>query len=254
MITDNSILISIVTPSYNCSDFIAQTIDSVKSQTYNNWEMIIVDDCSTDNSIDIINSYAKEDNRIKLYRLEKNSGAAVARTKAIELAKGDYIAFLDSDDIWLPEKLQLQLEFMVKNNYHFTSTKYSEMSHDGKDLRMLKVWEKTNYRQMLKSCRIGNSSVMYNCKALGKYKVPDIKRDNDFVLWLKIIKDTDYVYGLDKHLMKYRLTENSISRKKSKKIKYHWLVFRQYENLSFIYSLYLIFYWFFLKVFKVKYE
>ena len=125
-------LISIITPTYNCERFIGETIESVLKQSYKNWEMIIVDDCSTDNTYDVVKKYADNDSRIKYYLLEENSGASVARTKAMQLATGDYIAFLDSDDLWISNKLECQLKFMKENNYNFTCTEYEQIDENGK--------------------------------------------------------------------------------------------------------------------------
>ena len=127
-------LISIITPTYNCGKFIGETIESVINQTYENWEMIIVDDCSKDNTKDIVNKYAQNDDRIKYYLLEKNSGAAIARTKAMELANGNYMAFLDSDDLWVEDKLEKQLKFMKENNFNFVCTEYEQIDEQSNPL------------------------------------------------------------------------------------------------------------------------
>ena len=124
-------LISIITPNYNDECYLVQTIESVLAQTYTNWEMLIVDDCSSDNSYDIALEYAKKDSRIRVYRMDQNSGAAICRNKAIELSQGDYLAFLDSDDLWLPEKLEKQLQFMIENNCDFSFTEYEHINEDG---------------------------------------------------------------------------------------------------------------------------
>ena len=125
-------LVSIIMPTYNCGKFIAKTIDSLLAQTYDNWELIIVDDRSKDNTKEIVETYQKDDKRIKYYMLEVNSGAAVARTEAMKLATGSYMAFLDSDDIWLPNKLEKQIEFMDQNGYNFTCTAYEQIDEDDK--------------------------------------------------------------------------------------------------------------------------
>lgn len=129
-------LISIITPTYNCGKFIGETIESVINQTYENWEMIIVDDCSKDNTKDIVNKYAQNDDRIKYHLLEKNSGAAIARTKAMELANGNYMAFLDSDDLWVEDKLEKQLKFMKENNFNFVCTEYEQIDEQSNPLEI----------------------------------------------------------------------------------------------------------------------
>lgn len=246
-------LISIITPTYNCGEFISETIESVIKQTYKNWEMIIVDDCSKDSTKEIVEDYIKQDNRIKYFLLKKNSGAAVARTKAMELANGKYMAFLDSDDLWTEDKLEKQLFFMKKNNYYFTCTSYEQINEDGDSLiKTIKTKKKTNYNGVLLSCPIGNSTVMYDVKKLGKFVVPNIRKRNDDALWLQILKKEKFIYGMPDVLMKYRVRSNSISSNKIDLIKYHWYLYRKIENISVIRSIFHICFWGFLKVFKIK--
>lgn len=246
-------LVSIITPTYNCGRFISKTIDSVQSQTYKNWEMIIVDDCSNDDTREIVSKYQKNDNRIKYYKLEKNSGAAVARNKAMDLANGEYIAFLDSDDLWYPHKLEKQINFMKENNYSFSCTKYEQIDEDNNNLnKVVKVVPKVNYNRMLLDCPVGNSTVMYNVEKMGKFKVPNIKKRNDDALWLQMLKKEKYIYGLDEILMKYRIRNNSISSNKLSLIKYHWKLYREIEHLSVIRSSFHIGVWCVIKVFKIK--
>ncbi|WP_423799418.1 glycosyltransferase family 2 protein [Neobacillus sp. SAB-20_R2A] len=246
-------LVSIITPTYNCGKFIAETIESVRQQTYQNWEMIIVDDCSTDNTKEIVEEYINQDKRIKYHLLEKNSGAAVARTKAMELASGTYMAFLDSDDLWPTEKLERQLSFMKKNGYDFTCTEYEQIDEKGTPLnKSIKTKNKTNYNGVLLSCPVGNSTVMYNSQHLGKFVVPNIRKRNDDALWLQILKKEKYIYGLPEILMKYRVRSNSISSNKLDLVKYHWYLYREIEKLSVIRSSFHICCWVFLKVFKIK--
>lgn len=246
-------LISIITPTYNCERFIGETIESVLKQSYKNWEMIIVDDCSTDNTYDVVKKYADNDSRIKYYLLEENSGAAVARTKAMQLATGDYIAFLDSDDLWISNKLECQLKFMKENNYNFTCTEYEQIDENGKSLnKIIKVKNKTNYNGVLLNCPVGNSTVMYNVSKMGKFQVPNIRKRNDDALWLQMLKKEEYIYGIKEVLMKYRIRENSISSNKVDLVKYHWYLYRNIEHLSVIRSLFHIGYWGFIKIFKIK--
>ena len=187
-------LISIITPTYNCANFIGETIDSVLAQTYSNWEMIIVDDCSTDNTEEIVNNYSNSDKRIKYYKLDNNSGAAVSRTKAMELANGQYMAFLDSDDLWYPNKLEYQINYMKKNNYAFTCTKYEQINEKSKLLdKVIMVVPKTNYNRLLLDCPVGNSTVMYDVTKMGKFKVPNIRKRNDDALWLQMLKKEKYI-------------------------------------------------------------
>ena len=246
-------LISIITPTYNCGKFIGETIESVINQTYENWEMIIVDDCSKDNTKDIVNKYAQNDDRIKYHLLEKNSGAAIARTKAMELANGNYMAFLDSDDLWVEDKLEKQLKFKKENNFNFVCTEYEQIDEQSNPLgKIIKVRDKANYNRVLLDCPVGNSTVMYNVKAMGKFEVPNIRKRNDDALWLQMLKKEEYIHGMKETLMKYRIRENSISSNKLDLVKYHWYLYREIENLSVIRSVFHIGYWGIIKVFKIK--
>lgn len=246
-------LISIITPTHNCEKFIGKTIDSVINQSYKNWEMIIVDDCSNDKTKEMVNKYIEADKRIKYHLLEKNSGAAAARTKAMELATGKYIAFLDSDDLWMEDKLKRQLTFMKMNRYAFTCTDYEKIDEDGNSLnRIMKSKIKTDYNGVLLSCPVGNSTVMYNVQKLGKFSVPNIRKRNDDALWLQILKKEKYIYGMPEVLMKYRVRADSISSNKLTLIKYHWKLYREIEHLSAFRSIFHICFWIFLKVFRIK--
>lgn len=235
-------LVSIIMPAYNSSKYIGQAIESVISQTYKNWELIIVDDDSKDNTLEVIKKYMREDNRIKCISLKKNYGAAHARNIAIENSKGKYLAFLDSDDLWYPEKLEKQISFMEKNNYYFSCTAYQQITDDNKVLKkIIKVKNKYDYNEVLKNCP-GNSTVIYNSHILGKIKAPNIKRRNDFIMWLRVIKKAEYLYGLNQPLSIYRIRKGSLSKNKIKLIKYQWKVYREFEKLSYMKSTYLVFY------------
>ncbi len=246
-------LVSIITPTYNCAEFIARTLDTVIAQTYKNWEMIIVDDCSSDNTKEIVEEYIKKDSRIKYHLLEENSGAAVARTTAMNLAKGSYMAFLDSDDIWMPDKLERQIKWMNDNNYAFSCTAYEHIDEKDNSLnKVIKTVEKTDYNRLLLDCPVGNSSVMYDVEKMGKFEVPNIRKRNDDALWLKMLKQEKYIWGMPEVLMKYRVRENSISSNKIKVIKYHWILYREIEHLSVFRSMFHIFWWGVIKVFGLK--
>ena len=246
-------LVSVITPAFNCGEFIAETITSIQSQTYSNWEMIIVDDCSTDGTRSVVEAFAKEDDRIRYHCLEVNSGAAVARTKAMEFAQGEYMAFCDSDDLWLPEKLERQLEFMRSNHHAFSCTSYVQIDETGRILdRVVKTIEKTDYNRLLLDCPVGNSTVMYNVKKMGKFKVPDIRKRNDDALWLQMLKKEKYIWGMPDVLMKYRIRRNSISSSKLALVKYHWKLYREIERLSVVRSVFHICWWGIIKVLGVK--
>ena len=246
-------LVSIITPTYNCGKFIARTIDSVLAQTYINWEMVIVDDCSQDDTKEVVKGYMEKDSRIRYECLESNSGAAVARTRAMELAEGQYMAFLDSDDIWKPEKLEKQLRFMEDNNINFSCTEYEQIDEDDNKLgKVIKVVKKTDYNRLLLDCPVGNSTVMYNVEKMGKFEVPNIRKRNDDALWLQMLKREKYIIGMPEVLMEYRIRQNSISSNKFNLIKYHWKLYREIEHLNVFRSAFHVCWWIFLKVFKIK--
>lgn len=230
----NTELVSIVTPTYNAENYLKYTIESVLSQTYQNWEMLIVDDCSTDNTVAIIKSYIEKDNRITLIELDKNSGAAVARNTAIEKASGRYIAFLDSDDRWLPNKLEKQIGFMQNNNYAFTYTAYEKINESGEYAGNVGIPDKVNYADLLKVCSIGCLTAVYDTKALGKIYMPLIRKRQDLGLWLKILKQIPYAYGLNEVLAQYQLRSDSISANKKEAAKFTWKLYREVEQLSII--------------------
>lgn len=246
-------LVSIITPTYNCATFIARTIDSVQTQTYTNWELIIVDDQSKDNTRDIVEEYVKDDSRIKYYLLEVNSGAAVARTTAMKLARGSYMAFLDSDDIWLPDKLERQIQWMQENDYAFSCTAYEQIDEEDNLLgKIIKTKKKTDYNRLLLDCPVGNSTVMYDVEKMGKFEVPNIRKRNDDALWLQMLKKEKYIWGMPDVLMRYRIRQNSISSNKFKVIKYHWILYCKIEHLSVFRSLFHIIWWCIIKILKIK--
>ena len=246
-------LVSVIMPTYNCAKFIAETLDSIKAQTYENWEVVIVDDCSKDNTKEIVDAYIANDARIKYHCLEVNSGAAVARTTAMAMAEGEYMAFCDSDDLWMPDKLERQLAFMNDNGYAFSCTAYEQIDEESKSLgRIIKTIKKTDYNRLLLDCPVGNSTVMYNVEKMGKFEVPNIRKRNDDALWLQMLKKEKYIYGMPDVLMRYRIRSNSISSNKLSVIKYHWILYREIEHLNVFRSAFHIFWWCFLKVFKIK--
>ncbi len=246
-------LISVVMPVYNCADCITETVRSLQAQSYENWELVAVDDCSTDNSREVLTALANEDPRIRYFRLETNSGAAVARTTAMEHANGEFIAFLDSDDLWHPQKLEKQLAFMRENDYAFSCTSYEHINENGESLgKVVRSIPKTSYNRLLLDCPVGNSSVMYSVAKMGKFTVPNIRKRNDYALWLKMLKVEPYVYGLPEVLMYYRIRSNSISRNKFKLVKYQWHVYRKLEHLNVFRSAFHVCYWGFIKVFHLK--
>lgn len=231
-------LISIITPSYNSEKFISKTIESVLSQTYTNWEMIIVDDCSPDNSNEIIEEYCKKDSRVKLIKLEKNSGPARARNTAIKEAKGRYIAFLDADDLWLPDKLEKQIKFMNENNLSFTYSAYKLIDEEDNDLGVFIPREELTYEDILKTNDIGCLTAIYDTEKLGKVYMPNILKRQDYGLWLKILKEIKETKGIVEPLAIYRIRKNSVSSNKLKAAIYQWKIYREVEQLNLIKSLY----------------
>jgi teichuronic acid biosynthesis glycosyltransferase TuaG len=231
-------LVSIITPSYNSSKFINDCVNSVFSQTYKNWEMIIVDDCSEDNSKEIISELSTKDKRINPIFLEKNVGAAEARNTAIRQSKGKYVAFLDSDDLWNPKKLEKQLYFMNKNEIVFSYTNYQLMSENGEDLsNFILAPEKMTYDSYLKNTIIGCLTVIIDREKSGEFEMPNICSSHDMALWLLIMKRGFSAYGLDDNLAKYRVVSSSNTANKWRAAKDVWRVYRQFEKLSFFYSI-----------------
>ena len=244
-------LISIITPSYKSERFIFKTIYSVLSQTYKNWEMIIIDDVSPDKSNKIIKEYIKQDSRIKLIKLEKNSGPAVARNRAIKEAKGRYIAFLDADDLWMTEKLEKQLAFMQEKDCALSYTAYETMSEDGRKLNTtINPPKELTYKELLKSNRIGCLTAMYDTEKLGKVYMPLIKKRQDYGLWLRILRGIDIAYGMDEVLATYRVMSNSVSSNKVDLLKYNYSLFREHEKFSVMKSLYYLIWNIYIKVAK----
>ena len=246
-------LVSIIMPSYNSEKFIRESIDSVMAQTYQNWEMIIVDDVSQDNSNKIVEQYTKKDNRIKLIKLEENSGPAIARNKAIEEAKGRYIAFLDSDDYWSEDKLSKQLHFMKENNYELSFTSYVSIDElTGKILRHIKVPPRVDYKKLLKQNIIGCLTVIYDTERLGKVMMPNIIKRQDYALWLKLLKRVPYAYGLGESLAYYRVRDFSVSSNKIIASKYHWKVLRDIEKLPLYKAIYYFWWYTYKSIMKYK--
>ena len=232
-------LVSIITPTYNSADFIAQTIESVQAQTYQNWEMIISDDCSTDNTREIIAPYLEADKRIRYIRNERNSGAAITRNNALREAKGRWIAFLDSDDLWLPEKLEKQVAFMVTNGYAFTYHEYSEISEEGKDLGVrVSGPKKISKIGMYAYCWPGCLTVMYDANVVGLIQIADIKKNNDYAMWLTAICKSN-CYLFPENLAKYRRGRlGSISTHSYRElIKWHYKLFREADGRGVVTSI-----------------
>lgn len=233
-------LVSIVMPAWNCARFIGESIESVRRQSYRNWELLVVDDCSADNTEEVVMSFG--DSRIRYIRNAVNSGAAVSRNRALKEARGRWIAFLDSDDLWTADKLERQIAFMVNNGYSFSYTNYSEVDEDTRETgvcvsgpRRISVCGMFNY------CWPGCLTVMYDASVIGVVQIADIKKNNDYAMWLKAIKKAD-CFLLDENLAGYRKRTGSISNHSYVSlVKWHYLLFREAERqnvvLSFINTL-----------------
>lgn len=232
-------LVSIITPSYNSSKYIEETIASVQAQTYSYWEMLITDDGSTDNSFEIIKKICKKDSRIKLFSI-KNAGPAVARNNSIKHAKGKYVAFLDSDDLWMPNKLALQIKFMVKNNFNFTFTSYMMIDEKSNIIKnsLISSSHKISYNDMLSENSIGCLTAVYDQEKIGKIYMPNIRKRQDYGLWFKILKNEKFAYGMKESLAYYRIGQSSLSKNKFELIKWNWILFHKVEKNSVIKSSY----------------
>lgn len=233
-----SYMVSIITPSYNSSQYISESINSVIGQTYDNWELILVDDYSSDNSVEIAKSFSSLDDRIRVVQLNRNSGAAIARNEGIKIASGRYIAFLDSDDIWLPNKLDQQVNYMQKMNISFSYSAYEKVDEFGVVTGLLRVPEKVGYSDLLKVCSIGCLTAVYDTHVLGKIYMPLIRKRQDLGLWLRVLKKTPYAYATPGVLARYRVRSDSISANKRVAAQYTWKLYREVEGLSFLMSLY----------------
>ena len=229
---------SVITPSYNAERFIGQTIESVLNQSYTNWEMLIVDDCSRDQTVEIIKQYEKQDDRIRLIQLEENSGSAIARNTAMDHAKGKYLAFLDSDDMWLPEKLEKQVAFMETKDIAFSFTQYLRVKEDGTETEMVsKLPEIVTYEDLMKQCVIGCLTVMLDKEKIGNFRMVNIRTRQDFAFWLTLLRNGFLAYGYPEVLAHYRLVDNSISSNKVQAAKRNWYVYREIEKQNLFKSL-----------------
>ena len=229
-------LVSIIMPSYNTAAYIADSIRSVQAQTYENWELIIVDDCSTDDTDAVVASFS--DNRIRYLKNPVNSGAAVSRNYALREAKGKWIAFLDSDDLWEPEKLEKQIRFMREHGYAFSYTNYNEIDEDSRaNGRTVTGPKRITRTGMYNFCWPGCLTVMYDAHKVGLIQIADIKKNNDYAMWLKICRKAE-CYLLNETLASYRRRSGSISRHGYLTlIQWHYKLFREAENMGQVRSL-----------------
>ena len=239
---DSNPKISIITPIYNSEKYIESTIKSVLDQTYSNWELILIDDFSTDKSIQVIEPILKKNNRVKLIRLETNQGAAVARNEGTKIAEGDYIAFLDSDDLWLPHKLSVQIELMRIKGIDVCFSSYELIDEKGESLnKVVSALPSLSFKKLLKSNYVGNLTGIYDAKKLGKIYAPNLRKRQDWLLWLEALKGSSKnAFGIKEPLARYRIRKDSMSSNKMDLIKYNFKVYRKGLGFSALKSVYCI--------------
>ena len=229
-------LVSIVMPVHNGEQYVQDAIKSVLAQTYETFELIVIDDGSTDKSLQIIQELKKKDTRIKvLRRTEPSGGPAVPRNLGMDIAKGRYLAFIDCDDLWYPEKLQGQVEFMLGNEAVISFTAYQRISESGESLRKVRIPNVLSYRDLLQNTAIATSSVMVDRSVVGGYRFSN-QGHEDYALWLSIVREHGRCFGLDKELIEYRVVKGSISSRKLKSIAWVWRIYRENEGLPSLYA------------------
>lgn len=239
-----SALVSIITPTYNSAKYIAETILSVQNQTYSNWEMIIVDDGSVDETEHIIKSISVHDNRIQFFKLNQNSGPAIARNKAIEKAQGGYMTFLDADDIWFPGFIENSIRTIEETGIHFVFSSYKRSNEELEFVYSdFIVPKKVTYSDILKTNSISCLTAFIDINVLSKKTMPIIRKRQDMGLWLSYLKEIPFAYGIQETQAIYRIRKNSLSRKKSDLIKYQWQFYRNVEKLTVFQSLYYMSHW-----------
>lgn len=247
MMEEKRPVVSIITPVYNVEKFIRETMESVRTQTYEDWELLLVEDGSTDGTPEVIQGYLEEtgENRIRLIRLGENVGAARARNLGVKEARGRYLAYVDADDLWTPEKLEHQLQFMAKKDAAFSFTGYEFADENGKGTgKVVKVPETINYKEALKNTTIFTSTVMFDSERIPKeeLEMPVIKSE-DTALWWKILRSGRVAYGLNENLVKYRRAGKSLSSNKLEAIRRIWNLYRKAEGMSILSSCWHFCFW-----------
>lgn len=233
--------VSIVMPSYNSAKFIEKSIDSVLNQTYKNWELLVIDDCSPDNSLELVKKYTQIDSRIRLITNEKNMGVAESRNRGLAEAKFSYVAFLDSDDVWDQNKLQIQVDFMIENKAAISFTQYYRINElDEKIGEVNKIPEQVHYFDLLKGNSIAMSTSMIDARIVEKIRFEKIGHE-DYYFWLKSLKNGYLAKGINKKLVYYRVHSTSLSSNKLKAVTYTWHIYRKCLNLNLFESAYYFF-------------
>ena len=231
-------LVSIITPCYNCEQYVHEMVQSVQNQTYENWELIVVDDASTDESVAIIENYASNDHRIKVIRLKKNRGTGIARNTALEYATGKYISFLDADDLWKPNKLETQVNFLLINDLPFTFSYYECINEDGKALNITVEAPKTlSYRQLFFCNYVGNLTGIYDVDYFGKISICNTRKRQDWIMWLTVLQRLKVAQPVPQSLAYYRVRHNSLSASKLDLVKHNYAVYRTFHGLTMLKSL-----------------
>ncbi len=235
---NSGVLVSVIMPAYNSERYIRASIESVKEQTYSNWELLVIDDASEDQTSAIIKELAGADNRIKLLKNKENQGAGVSRNKGISQAIGEYIAFLDADDLWKPHKLQTQLEFMKENEVSICFSSYDLITEKGeKRKEVIQALPYVTYQKLLKSNYIGNLTGIYNAAELGKIYGPEIRKRQDWGLWLMAVKRAEIAKSIKEPLAIYRLRKNSVSGNKFEMLRYNFNIYHEVLGFGFFKSL-----------------
>ncbi len=233
-------LVSVIMPYYKKKNYFLKSINSVLNQTYRNLEVIIIYDDQNTNDLEYIESCIKKDMRVQVICNNKNKGVAYSRNRGISIAQGEYIAFLDCDDYWEINKIEVQLNFMLFHGYDFSHTTYKVINCNDQVIRTIKVRKKLEYKELLKSCDIGLSSVILKRKLLGNMRFPELKTKEDFVLWLSLAKKSVDLIGFDKPLIFWRQTSNSLSSSVIQKLKDAFKVYYFYEKKNFFYSIFCV--------------
>ncbi|OCB77218.1 glycosyltransferase family 2 protein [Flavobacterium crassostreae] len=232
------ILVSILTPTYNSEKFVSLAIASVQAQSYSNWELIIVDDASTDGTLALVTKHAQVDPRIQVHALTQNSGTGIARSKALAVAKGQYIAFLDADDLWQPTKLLKQVAFMQTHQLPFTFSYYDCIDEQGRPLNKRVTSPRVvSYRALFFCNYIGNLTALYDAEYFGKIPISSVRKRQDWMLWLHILQKIKTAHPVPESLAYYRIRNHSVSTSKFNLLQYNFAVYRQFHGLNFVASL-----------------
>lgn len=240
-------IVSIIMPAYNSGQFITESIESILSQTMKDWELLVIDDCSVDATIEVVRRFAENDSRIRLLSTKENSGSGIARNIGIKEANGRYIAFCDSDDWWYPDKLALQIQFMEKNGYEFVCSYYEDAKIDLTPYYVVTPPAKQNFKDMTSGCIVGTPGVIYDTARIGKIYMPEYRRSQDWGTWMRILRQVDFLYVFPRALWRYRHNPQSMSNNKIKMVKAAISIYRNELGYSKIKS-----WWVFLTVFLPK--